>query len=67
MVEAKRECFPALTCREIVPIATPEYPIPAARPANSWLSGAKLAQRYGMMMPEWAVCMHAYLGELFQS
>lgn len=51
-------------CREIVPIATAEYPLPAPRPANSLLDCARLAQRYGMRMPSWDIGMQLCLEEL---
>ncbi|HGL4256615.1 dTDP-4-dehydrorhamnose reductase [Burkholderia dolosa] len=34
-------------------IPTTAYPTPAARPANSRLSGAKLAQAFGLEAPDW--------------
>ena len=39
---------PALT-----PIATKDYPTPAARPRNSVLSNAKLLARFGVELPPW--------------
>lgn len=49
----------------VVPIASSEFPTPAARPRNSRLSNAKLAERLGMTLPPWktslAAC-HASLG-----
>ena len=37
----------------VVPITTAEYPTPARRPANSRLSGEKLAETYGIRLPDW--------------
>jgi len=37
----------------VVPISTAEYPTPARRPANSRLSGDKLAETYGIRLPDW--------------
>lgn len=54
-----------LACRAVVPITTADYPLPAARPANSRLAGARLAERYGLTMPDWESCMHLCLAELF--
>lgn len=34
-------------------IATADYPTPARRPANSRLDNSKLAERFGVTMPEW--------------
>ena len=38
---------------DVVPITTAEYPTPARRPANSRLSGDKLAETYGIRLPDW--------------
>ena len=65
IVTAARARGAELKCRTLVPITTAEYPLPAARPANSRLSGARLAERYGLNMPEWECCMHLCLAELF--
>lgn len=35
------------------PIATADYPTPAARPANSRLDGSRLARTHGITMPDW--------------
>jgi dTDP-4-dehydrorhamnose reductase len=37
----------------IEPIATAQYPTPAARPANSRLDIAKISQTYGVALPDW--------------
>jgi dTDP-4-dehydrorhamnose reductase len=42
-----------LTCRRIVPITTAEYPTPARRPAYSVLSNSRLAQTFGVQLPNW--------------
>jgi dTDP-4-dehydrorhamnose reductase len=38
---------------ELTPIATKDYPTPAARPRNSVLSNAKLHARFGVQLPSW--------------
>jgi dTDP-4-dehydrorhamnose reductase len=38
----------------IEPITTPEYPLPAKRPAYSVLSCAKLKKTFGLELPDWA-------------
>lgn len=38
---------------DIAPIGTGEYPLPAARPANSRLSSAKLRANFGIHLPAW--------------
>jgi dTDP-4-dehydrorhamnose reductase len=37
----------------LVPIATVEYPTPAARPTNSILSNDKFARTFGFRLPDW--------------
>ncbi len=39
--------------KELLPIPTSEYPMPAPRPLYSVLSGEKLQQSFGLVMPEW--------------
>ncbi|CAN5406688.1 dTDP-4-dehydrorhamnose reductase [soil metagenome] len=38
---------------EITPIATADYPTPAARPANSLLDGSAFEDRFGFLLPDW--------------
>lgn len=45
---------PSFTPPTVVPITTAEYPTPARRPANSVLSSARLAQAFGVRIPEWS-------------
>ena len=40
-------------CREVAGITTPEYPLPAKRPAYSVLSCEKLQRTFGLKLPEW--------------
>ena len=65
IITAARERGATLKCRKVVPITSAEYPLPATRPANSRLSGVRLAERYGLEMPGWDYCMHLCLAELF--
>ncbi|KWH03448.1 dTDP-4-dehydrorhamnose reductase [Burkholderia territorii] len=37
----------------VTPISAGEFPVPAKRPANSRMSGAKLANTFGVRMPAW--------------
>ena len=37
----------------VIPITTPEYPLPAKRPANSRLDCGKLARTFGLRLPPW--------------
>jgi dTDP-4-dehydrorhamnose reductase len=64
IVDAARARGAALMCQNVVPITTAEYPLPAARPANSRLSGARLAARYGLEMPKWDSCMRLCMDEI---
>lgn len=64
IVAAARKSGAALKCRAVVPITTAQYPLPATRPANSRLSGAKLAAHYGLEMPGWEYCLQQCLAEL---
>lgn len=54
---------PAFKCREIVPITTAEFPLPASRPANSTLNCTRLAKRFGLRMPLWETGMHSCLAD----
>lgn len=42
-----------LIARRVVPIPTREYPAPAQRPTYSVLANAKLAQTFGIRLPDW--------------
>lgn len=42
-----------LTCREIIPIASRDYPLPAARPHNSRLDCGKAKKAFGVALPAW--------------
>ncbi|MEM7018914.1 MAG: dTDP-4-dehydrorhamnose reductase [Pseudomonadota bacterium] len=45
----------------VEPIATADYPVPAKRPLNSLLSNDKLAETFGLRLPDWdtalALCL----------
>ncbi|QEI08405.1 dTDP-4-dehydrorhamnose reductase [Pigmentiphaga aceris] len=43
----------ALAVRDVLPITTAEYPLPAARPANSCLCCDKLKTHFGVCLPAW--------------
>lgn len=51
----------ALAVRNIVAIATAEYPTPAKRPANSRLDCSKVAMDYGIACPDWREALHLCL------
>lgn len=45
-------------------ITTNQYPTPAKRPANSRLSNHKLAETYGVVLPDWRVSTRVVLDRL---
>lgn len=45
-------------------IATADYPLPAKRPANSVLDGARLADAAGLRLPEWSASLALCLADL---
>jgi dTDP-4-dehydrorhamnose reductase len=47
----------------LVPIPTVEFPTLAKRPAYSVLDNTKLAQHFGIQLPEWREGLHACLQE----
>jgi dTDP-4-dehydrorhamnose reductase len=48
----------------VIPITTPEYPLPAKRPANSRLDCAKLARTFGVRLPPWQQGVAECIAEL---
>jgi dTDP-4-dehydrorhamnose reductase len=51
---ATRHALLAPSCvPRLVPIASEEYPLPAARPKNSRLAGDRLKRRFGIVLPCW--------------
>jgi dTDP-4-dehydrorhamnose reductase len=48
----------------VEPIATSEYPLPAARPANSRLDTTKLREAFGIHLPDWRCGVHHLLAQL---
>ncbi len=49
----------------IISITTPEYPLPAKRPANSMLNSQKLCETFGIYLPSWQVHACRVLKELY--
>ncbi len=49
---------------EVAPIATADWPTPAARPANSVLDCTKIAASYGIAQPDWREWLPAILAEI---
>lgn len=52
---------------EVVAIRTADFPTKARRPAYSVLDTAKLRERFGLAMPEWARGLDAVIGELAEA
>ncbi len=64
VLECARTLGESLRCRELLPIATADYPLPAKRPANSQLDCTLLQQRFGLRLPDWRVQVQRLLAEL---
>lgn len=47
--------------KQIVPIATRDYPTPARRPANSLLSNERLERIFGVKLPDWRIQLKSAL------
>jgi dTDP-4-dehydrorhamnose reductase len=54
-------------CPKLTPITTSEYPVPAKRPVNSVLSCQKLAETFGVQMPDWKDALNLVLDTLAES
>jgi dTDP-4-dehydrorhamnose reductase len=50
----------------VEPIGTQDYPVPAARPANSCLDHTRLTEATGLVMPDWQAALSACLAEMQQ-
>lgn len=50
----------------ILPITTPEYPTPAARPANSRLDTSKFRAAFGLELPDWSHGVNQVLDVLLE-
>ncbi len=68
IVAAAREApnGPPLQVKRIVPIDTTDYPLPARRPLNSRLDCTKLAQTFGLHLPDWRVGLISTLEGIFE-
>lgn len=53
-----------LAAGSIRPIATSEYPLPAARPLNSRLATGKLNKVFGIELPHWQIHLERVIAEL---
>ena len=50
---AEARALGPVACTRVFPIATADYPTPAARPANSVLACDRIAERWGLAQPDW--------------
>jgi dTDP-4-dehydrorhamnose reductase len=64
IIAGARQRGMALRCQRIAPITTAEYPLPAARPANSSLSCRRLEARYDITLPPWEAGLAQVLAEI---
>lgn len=60
---AKSRGWP-LAVKEILPIPTQDYPLPAPRPANSHLDTARFQKTFGLQLPDWRLHVSRLLEEL---
>ncbi|WP_299488495.1 dTDP-4-dehydrorhamnose reductase [Acaryochloris sp. IP29b_bin.137] len=64
--EAQALGFP-LQIERVIPISTPEYPLPAPRPAYSVLSNRKITPILGQLAPHWRQSLRHMLQEYLQN
>lgn len=53
VVELAKAAGIVIKAQRILPIPTSDYPLPAARPANSQLSTEKIQTAFGLCLPDW--------------
>lgn len=52
---------------KVTAITTAEYPLPAPRPANSRLDGARLQRAHGIAAPDWRQSLKTLIDELYSA
>jgi dTDP-4-dehydrorhamnose reductase len=62
--EMKNRGLSGGTLAKLVPIASSEYPTPAARPHNSRLCNEELKNTFGVTLPQWRASLTAVMDEL---
>ncbi len=67
IVECLQQRDNELKVKQVKPIATKEYPLPAQRPEYSVLSKNKIASATGIIVPSWKWSLRKYLDERNQS
>ncbi len=55
-----------LRVKTVTPITTAEYPLPAARPANSRLNTNRFQHRFGLVLPDWRDALQLCLEDIPQ-
>lgn len=63
----QRVPYSVLKVKNIIPIATSEYPLPARRPRNSRLDCTKLMNDYGVAAPDWRCALDLCLEDVLAS
>jgi dTDP-4-dehydrorhamnose reductase len=51
----------------VIPISTAEYPTPAKRPRNSRLDCTKIANTYGITLPDWRTSLSPCINRILES
>lgn len=54
-------------CKQVLPIGTADYPLPAPRPKNSRLDCSRLCRRFGITLPDWRVQVSRFVAEAVQA
>jgi dTDP-4-dehydrorhamnose reductase len=69
IVERVKQLAPigSIKTDSVLPIATEDYPLPAARPKNSQMDSSCLTARFGVTMPEWQHAMELCIGEVLKT
>ena len=55
-----------LRCKQVLPIGTADYPLPAPRPMNSRLDCSRLCERFDITLPDWRVQVARFVAEAVQ-
>lgn len=63
----QRRNHPGVACKEVIPLASQEYPPPAARPKNSRLDCKRLTDTFGIQLPNWQQILDACLTDVLAS
>jgi len=69
IIERARQVAPvgSIKTESVLPIATEDYPLPAARPKNSKMDSSSLTARFGMTVPEWKHAMELCIDEVLET